>query len=499
MERKPFVNPYLKKTETRSSSDALKGSTPLPGEITKQLQQSQQKPNRNIPKVHEARTNHDLYVSGIIGVSVEKKSLDGEDQRSMSMRSHAAVPGTSMINNPYKDNRVTSNIGNSGRFILDRRNRYQKEAVPQKPDEIHVGMMNIQSNLQRSPSTNREQGNLSRQILHPATVSSPINSLNTQTESSSIKVRPLVASSPINPYTGKPMIIHRSSPNKTHPYRNNTITKLSADGNGRPPPAPEHTAQRGCLKGVTMTTKNIPIQSLPPNDLQCLSEQQNSGKAASSPCNPYMTKVKVNAVLGNISLVPRVENSDRENSTTKAERHSDFHLDPTTTSNDSGSIVSRQQRVANPRELHDVAGNPCKRPCLEPNHVDIKMKCVGASANSATDIHAKPHVEGATTIQSNTNSAPTVKKYGASINTSCTGPKLPALPPDLEYDESRLKHIDDEFRLKLIKAAELGGELKNGWKLLPHQKVGVLKAIQMRRYILAYDMGLGTFFLLLQF
>jgi len=68
---------------------------------------------------------------------------------------------------------------------------------------------------------------------------------------------------------------------------------------------------------------------------------------------------------------------------------------------------------------------------------------------------------------------------------------IPPLPPELLYDEDRLKPINDEHRLKLIKAADLGGTLKNGWTLLPHQKVGVLKAIQMRRLVLAYDMGLG--------
>jgi hypothetical protein len=67
----------------------------------------------------------------------------------------------------------------------------------------------------------------------------------------------------------------------------------------------------------------------------------------------------------------------------------------------------------------------------------------------------------------------------------------PKLPPELEYDETRCHPINDEYRLKLIKAADLGGTLKNGWKLLPHQKVGILKAVQMRRLILAYDMGLG--------
>jgi SNF2 family DNA or RNA helicase len=64
-------------------------------------------------------------------------------------------------------------------------------------------------------------------------------------------------------------------------------------------------------------------------------------------------------------------------------------------------------------------------------------------------------------------------------------------PKELLYDESRIKPIQDEYRLKLIQAANLNATLDNGWHLLPHQKVGVLKALQMRRCILAFDMGLG--------
>lgn len=64
-------------------------------------------------------------------------------------------------------------------------------------------------------------------------------------------------------------------------------------------------------------------------------------------------------------------------------------------------------------------------------------------------------------------------------------------PKELLYDENRIKPIQDENRLKLIQAAQMNTRLENGWMLLPHQKIGVLKALQMRRCILAFDMGLG--------
>jgi len=68
--------------------------------------------------------------------------------------------------------------------------------------------------------------------------------------------------------------------------------------------------------------------------------------------------------------------------------------------------------------------------------------------------------------------------------------KMP-LPKELIYDERRLKPVDDEYRMELIKNADMNSKLKNGWKLLPHQKAGIVRSLQMRRMVLAYDMGLG--------
>ena len=82
-----------------------------------------------------------------------------------------------------------------------------------------------------------------------------------------------------------------------------------------------------------------------------------------------------------------------------------------------------------------------------------------------------------TTISSSTTTATAMPKY--------------RLPSELEYDEKRIQQVDDEYRLKLIKNANMKSTLKNGWKLLPHQKSGVLKSLLMRRLVLAFDMGLG--------
>jgi len=68
---------------------------------------------------------------------------------------------------------------------------------------------------------------------------------------------------------------------------------------------------------------------------------------------------------------------------------------------------------------------------------------------------------------------------------------LPALPPQLLYSPEKISPVNDGRRADLIKAARLSSTFRNGWKLLPHQKSGVLRGLKMRRLILAFEMGLG--------
>lgn len=65
------------------------------------------------------------------------------------------------------------------------------------------------------------------------------------------------------------------------------------------------------------------------------------------------------------------------------------------------------------------------------------------------------------------------------------------LPPELSYTADEVKPIQDQFRMPLIKNANLSSPLKNGWTLFPHQKKAIIRALTMRRMILALDMGLG--------
>mmetsp|Transcript_34703 Transcript_34703/g.73149 ORF Transcript_34703/g.73149 Transcript_34703/m.73149 type:complete len:1418 (+) Transcript_34703:228-4481(+) len=71
-------------------------------------------------------------------------------------------------------------------------------------------------------------------------------------------------------------------------------------------------------------------------------------------------------------------------------------------------------------------------------------------------------------------------------------PDLPKLPEEIQYEESRVGPIIDGYTDTLIENAELDKpELLNGMCLYEHQKEGVLRALRMRRLILAFDMGLG--------
>ena len=63
---------------------------------------------------------------------------------------------------------------------------------------------------------------------------------------------------------------------------------------------------------------------------------------------------------------------------------------------------------------------------------------------------------------------------------------LPPLPSDIDYDKKRLLPVEDGYRRILIENSNLSKPLLNGWELHPHQKIAVIKALKLRRIILAY-------------
>ncbi|KAL3940435.1 MAG: hypothetical protein SGARI_000966 [Bacillariaceae sp.] len=68
---------------------------------------------------------------------------------------------------------------------------------------------------------------------------------------------------------------------------------------------------------------------------------------------------------------------------------------------------------------------------------------------------------------------------------------MAGLPRELAYSADQVKPPQDEYRMTLIKNADVQAELLNGWTLFKHQKKAIIRALTMRRMILALDMGLG--------
>jgi len=82
------------------------------------------------------------------------------------------------------------------------------------------------------------------------------------------------------------------------------------------------------------------------------------------------------------------------------------------------------------------------------------------------------------------------KKPQSSLTIMQTNQVSP-LPPNIVYSPKRILPVEDDYRQLLIKNANISETLPNGWKLLPHQKLALLRGFKMRRLVLAYDMGLG--------
>lgn len=110
-----------------------------------------------------------------------------------------------------------------------------------------------------------------------------------------------------------------------------------------------------------------------------------------------------------------------------------------------------------------------------------KSSSVVSNDTATTTTGAPKHDLSTTTKQQQQPTTSSTKKKSA----------LPPLYPELQYDPSRILPITDDDTESLIENAQLDQRLLNGWTLYDHQKEGVLRALRMRRLILAFDMGLG--------
>ena len=152
---------------------------------------------------------------------------------------------------------------------------------------------------------------------------------------------------------------------------------------------------------------------------------------------------------------------------------------------------------------------PPTRSCPSPfgTYDTDKIKCSARTTKGDTTDMKKPskdevqHYAELSDILDNNNTADTQMKEPPANNQSIQPNKdktkarrksgLPTLPPDLHYEESRVLPIYDDDYETLLENANLDEELLNGWTLYEHQKEGVRRGLNMRRLILAFDMGLG--------
>lgn len=107
------------------------------------------------------------------------------------------------------------------------------------------------------------------------------------------------------------------------------------------------------------------------------------------------------------------------------------------------------------------------------------------SHSSPSSVLLKKNNVNISTSSSNQQQQPQQQVSSSSSSSS----HLPKLPSNMSYDPSRLLPIKDQHSKSLIKNARISDKLNNGWTLLVHQKEGVLKALRLRRMVLAYDMG----------
>ena len=141
---------------------------------------------------------------------------------------------------------------------------------------------------------------------------------------------------------------------------------------------------------------------------------------------------------------------------------------------------------------------------------NIKCSARTAKGDIDTKMPSKDEVQHyaeLSDILDNNNTADTKMKEQLSTNNQAMQPNkaktkerrksgLPTLPPDLHYEESRVLPIYDDDYETLLENANLDEELLNGWTLYEHQKEGVRRGLNMRRLVLAFDMGLGKCYLI---
>ena len=120
------------------------------------------------------------------------------------------------------------------------------------------------------------------------------------------------------------------------------------------------------------------------------------------------------------------------------------------------------------------------------NHLSCNKATVGASALS--------DLRPSSWKSSSSKSTPDQSSQTVASMTSTSESDYPdqqGLPSVLRFQSKDVAPVRDQNQKDLVKNADINSPLLNGWTLFNHQKRAILKALAMRRCILALDMGLG--------
>ena len=213
------------------------------------------------------------------------------------------------------------------------------------------------------------------------------------------------------------------------------------------------------------------------NENKSIKGQNSSGSNAElatkkAEMNPYKTsrneaKIPDRKYPASSSIPVKSEIQSFNSNTLPKSIHAQNSKERCSKSNEAMTATSQKQSVAMKSESTMVTQKPTTAYQTTKISTDTNVAPL-----AVTESESKSQAK-ATSASTATTSA-----SSATIIATTKSRKFP-LPKELAYDEKRTKPVDDEYRMKLIKAACLNDTLSNGWVLLKHQKMGIVRALQM--------------------
>ena len=166
-------------------------------------------------------------------------------------------------------------------------------------------------------------------------------------------------------------------------------------------------------------------------------------------------------------------------------------------SSSSSSMQNRNNSTANSSNNSSSASTMIKKPPPVPTAQRSTMASLRPSlwSNTNTTNNASSSRVTGTAPPSRLSSPQLSQQYlsqeGKVVSSPAQHPLISKLPRELQFTVESIQPIKDDYKTMLVRHANISKPLANGWTLFDHQKKAILKALAMRRFILALDMGLG--------